>query len=373
MANHGPFASVWESLLPSLVLFLDFFRKRVGAEHYLEDPSNPNKGQLETFQEVSITTNHWSCFIPLLHGRVTGVVITMESKIVIPWCSLPKSQMGLCHHDSSLALSGLQNSPAKGPVPMQEDQYFHDLCTKGLLIPRVTFSLCSKIPANSRKPLLFYLISLAALLIFSSNLKSLSATLMQKQTYDYLRRKRSQITQENILWISLCSITWFLAVSSSTHTTLTSSQGPSGLYKRVATQQSSVGQAMAFTSGIYKPWLTAGALYSLDAWWLLSGLSTNSGAGTRFNVQLSDYKRESGIFFDPLIYSWNPVGHQVLLQCLSRTSLGFSTPILVRAPACFLDDRTNWFFYHSLHPHHGDHHGTSTWLPGCLMAAQPRG
>ena len=269
MASHGPFASVWESLLPSLVLFLDFFRKQVGAEHYLEDPSNPNKGQLETFQEVSITTNHWSCFIPLLRGRVTGVVITMESKMVTPWCSLPKSQMGLCHHDSSLALSGLQSSPAKGPVPTQEDQYFHDLCTKGLLIPRVTFSLCSKFPANSRKPLLFCLISLAALLIFSSNLKSLSAALMQKQTYDYLRRKRSQITQENILWISLCSITWFLAVSSSTHTTLTSSQGPSGLYKRVATQQSSDGQATAFTSGIYKPWLTAGALYSLDAWWLL--------------------------------------------------------------------------------------------------------
>lgn len=203
MANHGPFASVWESLLPSLVLFLDFFRKQVGAEHYLEDPSNPNKGQLETFQEVSITTNHWSCFIPLLRGRVTGVVITMESKMVTPWCSLPKSQMGLCHHDSSLALSGLQSSPAKGPVPTQEDQYFHDLCTKGLLIPRVTFSLCSKFPANSRKPLLFYLISLAALLIFSSNLKSLSTTLMQKQTYDYLRRKRSQITPSESLFAVL--------------------------------------------------------------------------------------------------------------------------------------------------------------------------
>ena len=54
-----------------------------------------------------------------------------------------------------------------------------------------------------------------------------------------------------------------------------------------------------------KPCLTGDPLCSLGAQKPLSGLSTNSGGGTRADLQLFDYKQPSGI----LIHSFSPVGH----------------------------------------------------------------
>lgn len=102
------------------------------------------------------------------------------------------------------------------------------------------------------------------------------------------------------------------------HTTFTSSQGPSGCYKCVVLPSSSFDQAMAFASKMYRSWLIDDPLFSPGAWGLLSGLSTKSGAGTKSNLQLSDYKNQPGIFSDSLIYSRNPGGHQVLRYGCSK-------------------------------------------------------
>lgn len=100
-------------------------------------------------------------------------------------------------------------------------------------------------------------------------------------------------------------------------------------------------QAMAFTSKIYKPWLIDDPFSSPGVW--CSRLSTKAGAGTRSNLQLSDYKKQFRIFSDSFIYSRNSVGHCLDIILLKTFFFQFSTPILYSmASLVWRAEVTNW-------------------------------
>lgn len=155
--------------------------------------SYPNKGQLETIQKVSITTDHWSRIVPLLCGRVMSAVITLESKMVTPWCSLYGSLPPMTPSWNCQVCRVIQ---PEVQFPHKKIDTFMTCVQRARWSPRAT-----SVSVAGFQPILLiespFSSALSACLLFLSfhpNLNSLSAALMQKETHDYLRRKRSKNT-----------------------------------------------------------------------------------------------------------------------------------------------------------------------------------
>ena len=213
-----------------------------------------------------------------------------------------------------------KQSNQRSNFPHQKNQHFHNLCAKGLLNPQSNLSLYGRFPASSTKSLPLC----TALLIFPSKpIISLCCTDVEGNAQ--LFKDEQKFIGKYPLHLSVrCHITSGCFVLQ--HTTLTSSQELSGCYKCVVPQNSSVDQATEFTSKIYKPRLIDD--HPCSPWCRMATfrvINKGTGAGKRSNLHFSDYEKQTGIFVDSLIYSWN-LGASSGYKVAPNPLLSFSGP-----------------------------------------------
>lgn len=191
----------------SFVFFLSWFRNQTGSRRLFGGPSHPNREQLESSQEVSITTDQWSYIIPLLSWVLWQPWrIRWRHLDAASWQSLPFTTLSW-HCQVSRAIH------PKVQFPHKDSDTFTACVRCARWAPRVTSVSAAGFQPDLESPSPLHMIS---------SFRSSQCPSKPKISLCCISaRGNVQLLEENA--------TWFLAVLSFGHTSLTSLQGLLGV------------------------------------------------------------------------------------------------------------------------------------------------